>query len=577
MADRKTQRRVSGHTNRRNYIAGLAASSVVGLAGCLGDDGDGDDDDDVEVGDARSENTLSEDELDGYEPLDDVDVIGFNRQTATYHVESQQLIEGYWQDLGLGVSFEQLDLGPLFERFNAHDFDMCAMNYVARPERLDPTMFLYPYFHSDFVDSSNSAGWEHEGYDEAVELVNTVADPEERREHVYRCQEILAEEVPHIFCYHQDSFNVLWPHEHENWQAMDGTMPWWNPWTLRELSPANDEGTTVSWATTLDPPDLNPMDVSTNTENLALLMNYDRLVRIGFDLQPEPWAAEEVEAVDGSTFRVTIRDDMVFHDGEPVTVEDVKFSMDYYIEWQHPYYEDVWTPVDNVEILDDQTVQFNLNQEFAPFEMISLSNLFILPEHVWGDVVEEEGLDNPTQWTDVDLTGSGPFQIVDHQDSESVTYETFDDHFHDFEVEELFWDIYGSEAPSVGDVETGARTFAQDTAPALWDAAQTNEDVETRASPTWEFWAVSVNSRREPFNDRELRKALSHAIDRDELVDLVFYSESARAHSPIAPANEFFYNDDIAIDDGGLERAEEILVDAGYKWDQDGTLYYPTE
>ena len=67
-------------------------------------------------------------------------------------------------------------------------------------------------------------------------------------------------------------------------------------------------------------------------------MIYDRLLQVGPDSGIEPWAATAIKAVDSTTVDITLREGMTFHDGQPVTPADVKFTFDYHKQWKAPFF-----------------------------------------------------------------------------------------------------------------------------------------------------------------------------------------------------------------------------------------------
>jgi len=556
-------------TNRRAFLAGVSVGTA-GLAGCSALNTGGSDDN------SSGGNTNDSGGTGDHERIPEIELLGFSRQLAPTYVEAMGLLEPMFDELGVAVNTKSMEIGPLFDRFNAHDFDLVLMNWIARPERLDPTLFLDSYFNSDYLDGSNYAEWENEEYDEVVQKVNATLDEEERQEAVYRAQEILGEHNPNIFLFHSDALNAINPTDYTNWTEGVDTYPYWQVWNMMEVESVSDRRE-IRWGTGLEPPTLNPMGTGSNTGMMVTRFVYDRLARVGPDATVEPWAAESWNVVDNQTVDVTLRNGMTFHDGEPVTVEDIKFTFEYYLEWEVPYYKSAYQVIDSVTVESDKVVRFNLSESFASLPYVTFSQIPILPQHVWDGIAEEQNLEHPDERTNLDHIGSGPYELVGFSAGGEYQYQYFEDHFMDTEVDELIWRVYGSNTAAVGDVEQGEMSLAQDLSPSLFNQASENQDLKTYNIPT-HLWAalVPMTSMR-PFDDRAFRTALSHAIDRDQIVEIVYQGNALPAASPIAPANEFWHNPDVPIDDGGMERAREILENAGYQWDNNGQLMMPAE
>jgi peptide/nickel transport system substrate-binding protein len=192
-----------------------------------------------------------------------------------------------------------------------------------------------------------------------------IIDPDKRREAVWKCQEIAAKDQPHtpIACRNQlQPYNVR---DWENWTPMmgEGLQAFWN---LMNVKPKTDRKV-LRWGYPSDVSTMNPLASVATHDFQTFRLIYDRLVRVGVDGRPVNWAAESITQIDDTTIDVKIRSGMKFHDGEPVTVEDVKFSFEFPTTAKSGYFMAIVKPIENVEIVDDTTVRFKLGEPFAPF------------------------------------------------------------------------------------------------------------------------------------------------------------------------------------------------------------------
>ena len=114
------------------------------------------------------------------------------------------------------------------------------------------------------------------------------------------------------------------------------------------------------------------------------------LVPLDENGRPVNWPASNIEYLDERTVAVEPRDDFAFHDGEPLTVEDVKFTFDFAKEVSSPTYSAHIRGIASVEITGPNSLVFNLSDSYAPFVSNTLSQCLILPEHIWGALYAED-------------------------------------------------------------------------------------------------------------------------------------------------------------------------------------------
>ena len=89
------------------------------------------------------------------------------------------------------------------------------------------------------------------------------------------------------------------------------------------------------------------------------------------------------------------------------------------------------------------------------------------------------------------------------------------------------------------------------------------------------FYPIHYNCRRKPFTDVAFRRALGYCVPKKRIVEEFYEGFAVEAHSTIGPMNKFWHNPNVKKIDLDLEKARQILKDAGYQWDSKGKLYYP--
>src|SRR5690606_32420604 len=125
--------------------------------------------------------------------------------------------------------------------------------------------------------------------------------------------------------------------------------------------------------------------------------------------------------------RITLRQGMTFHDGEPVTAEDAVFTLNKVVEVQPPAMAARISSIKSASVVDDLTFDVSLNSPDATFVPNSLTFLFILPEHLWSDY-EGDFVDRDVIADNV-VIGSGPFKFKTWRVNEVHEADVFKDHW----------------------------------------------------------------------------------------------------------------------------------------------------
>src|SRR5690554_490333 len=314
-----------------------------------------------------------------------------------------------------------------------------------------------------------------------------------------------------------------------------------------------------------DPVGLDPhITNATSTRNM-LENTYEGLVRFDSSLQVLPGLAESWEASeDGLAWTFHLRPDVTFHDGSPLTASDVAFSINRIKDpaIASPRGDD-FAVVDSIDVADDLTVVFNLNQPFAPLlSKLAATLNVIVPQHV----VEAEGdLQNT-------IVGTGPFRFVEYLPQTRMVLERNPDYWRTDEA--------GNQLPYLDGIEIifypdpTARTTAIQTGSADWieyvpapdiDILAADPDVELVGGIAANFRTIYLNASEPPFDNVLVRQAMSHAIDEQAIVDVaLFGTGDVVATGTTIPADNFYGVDSSPYIGRDVERASQLLEEAGY-------------
>lgn len=442
-------------------------------------------------------------------------------------------------------------------------------------DRIDPNWFLTQILHSDAAEpgGSNLSQWRNPEVDALIEAQSVELDPAVRQEIISEIQEIFARETPFIPVYFINDVQAYNAEKYADVleRPSAGILRPNNFTSYLNVRPLTDD-TLLIVENNHDGNSTNPFVASGGIFNTAtMLWVYDTLARMNDDLNVIPWAGESWEWVDDTTLELTLRSDMQFHDGEPVTVDDVVFTFDYAKEHQFASWIPILDVVDSVEALDASTVQFNLSQPFAPFEANVLTGFFIVPEHIWADVADPEAFEN------AEPVGSGPWTFGHWRRNESWLFEINPNHWSPPQVDVL-WAIIPSPETWLGQFETGEidanGTYIR--GDSQIELVEEMPHMEVRTVPGIGVNNIYIDTTELPGCDRDFRQAAHHLVPKARILDAV----AGKGGGVVADATFFhpetvWYNSELPTYPYDVEAAREILEEAGYAWDDDGNLHYP--
>ena len=298
---------------------------------------------------------------------------------------------------------------------------------------------------------------------------------------------------------------------------------------------------------------LHPTDFSTTVELGVLNQIYDTLLYYSPDgtKDPEPRIAESYEiSDDGLDYTFHLRDDVTFHDGTPVTADDVVFSIELYKASE--YQGSQISMLSSVEATDEHTVVCHLDAPYSPFLQGICSPM--IASKAYYESSEDDFVNNPI--------GTGPYKFVSRAKGSNIKLEANEDYYRGApEIKEVTFEVIPDSSTKAIALQTGEVNFAEidsATKPQL----EANPAITIAEVPTSAFSYIAMNTEKEPFNDVKVRQAINYAIDRDNLV-AVCYDGEAEVNSNICAKERFGYSDDQFQYAYDPEKAKELLAEAG--------------
>ena len=276
-----------------------------------------------------------------------------------------------------------------------------------------------------------------------------------------------------------------------------------------------------------------------------------------------PWLAENwTVSPDGKEYTFALRKGVTWQDGTPFTAKDVKFTYDYEVK-NVPVSGGLEAGlVDNVQVIDDNTVKFVLVQPISTF-IYKIASFKIIPEHIYSKVTD------PTNYLAPEaVIGTGPFKLAQYNKEQgSYQYVAYDN----------FWgpkpSIKTVEFIPVSDAliafEQGQIDFNSVTPDTLY-RFQNNSDYRIVQQPAFWGYEFYFNMKKCPeLNDPKVRQAFAYAIDREEMVEKIQRGAGKSGNMGILPDDHIWYNADQPAYAFDLARAKSLLDEAGWK-DTDG-------
>lgn len=305
----------------------------------------------------------------------------------------------------------------------------------------------------------------------------------------------------------------------------------------------------------LEPPGLSSLlyDPLTESAEDEIATGYGRLV-------------ERIEVPpDNSWVLYTLRPEARWHDGRPITSEDVIFTLETYKTKGHPGLRNYFAAIETAEKVGARQVRLIFSGETNKELPLIAGQMSILPKHYWeGRNFEETTLDPPL--------GSGPYQIAEVEAGRSITYERVADYWGRdlpvnkgrFNFDRIHFDFYRDQTVAIEALKAGEFDYRRENSSKDWSTAYEGEALAAgrlvkdplphqRAAGMQAFW---FNTRRAKFSDPRVRQALGYAFDFEWTKKNLFYGLYTRS-------NSYFANSELAS--AGLPSGRELEILEEYR------------
>jgi peptide/nickel transport system substrate-binding protein len=342
--------------------------------------------------------------------------------------------------------------------------------------------------------------------------------------------------------------------------------------------PPQNEGGTVIEGSFADAATVNGVLSSDTASSRIIDLIADPVVEIHpLTVEPIPYLATGIDiSDDGLVYTFPLRDDVTWHDGEPFVAEDVRFTYELHRnpDVNSPRYTELTERIESIDVVDDHTVEFRLNFPVSAFLAQNMVHR-IVPEHVLRDVEPSEIAAHPFSTGEKGVTiGTGAFMFEEWVKDDHVTLVRNPNHFLGAPfVDQYIFRVVPDHTVLAQQIRTGEVDFGPIQEAFVQDIeAAANVNLVEYDQFQFTFYAYQLDPEKSTlFQEREVRHALAHALDREALIEAIRFGFGEVAVGTM-PRRSWAYNPD-GVDlqfEYDPDLAREMLDEAGWVEGADG-------
>ena len=318
-----------------------------------------------------------------------------------------------------------------------------------------------------------------------------------------------------------------------------------------------------------DPGALNPAVTTSGNTHPVTDQIFNGLIGLDEQLNPVPELAESWQIEDdGRTYRFALRHGVTWHDGKPFTSADVKFTFEQALL---KYHSRTRAALEGlllaVETPDAHTAVFRLKRPYSPLlQRLDVVEASIIPQHQYAghDLLSGEPTRRPI--------GTGPFRFVSYSPGNTVVLERNPSYFRTGlpGVDRLVFRIFPNPSMSVAALENGEVDYVGSIPGADAERLRATPGIAVVAGTGGSGGSICEdvlipNVTKKPFNDIRVRRAFAHAIDKQFIVNRVYFGQGTPATGPISHLLSWAYTADTRQYRHDPAEARRLLDEAGLK------------
>jgi peptide/nickel transport system substrate-binding protein len=318
-----------------------------------------------------------------------------------------------------------------------------------------------------------------------------------------------------------------------------------------------------------DPTTFNPVLKGDDDGHLIYQNVFDGLLELNINSEVIPGLAESWDiSDDGLVYTFHLAEGVKWHDGEPFTSADVKYTYERIMSDNGFNGATLSNALESIECPDDNTVVLNLKSADATLlGSLAWYEHFIIPKHIY---------ENEADWATCEAAtrkpiGTGAFKFVDYQQGSSITLEKNPDYFRGApKVDRLIFSIIPDDATAVQAFKNGELDLLTGVPNSDVPAMQQDPEVKMGVMTAARRYQVICNMENETMSKWEVRKAVALGINREEISQKGTGGLQAPAYGFYPPFLDWAYNADADIGERDVAQAQQLLEQAGYTKDANG-------
>nr|WP_321513758.1 ABC transporter substrate-binding protein [uncultured Pseudodesulfovibrio sp.] len=315
---------------------------------------------------------------------------------------------------------------------------------------------------------------------------------------------------------------------------------------------------TLVVATTYDAKTLDPYMTNDVASSNAMRQIYETLVAIDAEGKVVPFLAEKIERVDGTTYRFTLKKGVKFHNGETLTADDALYSLKRAYEKGASVHH-IMGVIDpaGFKKIDEYTFEVKTKEAMSSF-------LAALTHFGGGVMINQKAVEAAGDDYGFTPVGTGPYKLASWKKGDRMELERFEDyHGTKPEFSKMVLRVIPEASSRTIELESGDVDIAFEISSLDVSRIEANKDLQLKTLVDNSTTYLGFNCSKPPFNNEKLRQAISLAINIPASVKAVFRGNAYPATSPIAP-NVKYANTDLEVPKADLEKAKQLLAEAGY-------------
>lgn len=310
----------------------------------------------------------------------------------------------------------------------------------------------------------------------------------------------------------------------------------------------------LSDATKLDPHFITDIP----SANIIYQKVYETLVEPDKDMNIQPLLATEWNVIDDTTWEFKLKEGVSFHDGTPFNSEAVKATFDRLLDPNtgSPQREK-FAMINEVKVIDEYTVQLLLDYPYAPLLSILASSE--------GSIMSPKALAENQETLAEKPVGTGPFVFENWKTGQEISLKKNENYWGKSpSIDEVVFKVVPEDATRLAMIETGEAHINDQVPVTEIERIEASESMGLLRAEGLAVEYIGFNTKKKPLDDVKVRKAISHAVEREAIIKGVYNNVGTLANAAMSP-KVFGHSEKVKPYDYDLNEAKKLLKEAGYE------------